>query len=115
MAVIGLIFPVPFRGGQQLVPQIIRARDQEQILCVTKGEADVVFKGLIAATAAVALAATPAIAAGNTANIAPAAEKVSGSKQMDSSGWIVAAFAVLAVIGGIVAATAGGGDDPVSP
>ena len=74
-----------------------------------------VFKGLIAATAAVALAATPAIAAGNTANIAPASETVRGSKQMDSSGWIVAAFAVLAVIGGIVVATAGGDDDPVSP
>src|SRR3546814_1539654 len=98
-----------------MVPQIIRARDQEQILCVTKGEADVVFKGLIAATAAVALAATPAIAAGNTANIAPAAETVSGSKQMDSSAWIVAAFVVHAVIGGIVAATTGCDDDPASP
>jgi hypothetical protein len=79
-----------------------------------KGEADVVFKGLIAATAAVALSATPAIAAGNT-NIAPASETVSGSEQMSTSGWIIAAFAVLAAIGGIVAAASGGDDAPVSP
>ena len=74
-----------------------------------------VFKGLFAATAAVALAATPAIAAGNTANIAPASETVSGSEQMSSSGWIIAAFAILAVIGGVVAAASNGDDAPVSP
>jgi hypothetical protein len=83
-----------------------------------KGEADVVLKGLIAATAAIALAATPAVAAANTAGPAPASETVSGSKQMETGSWVIAAFAVLAVIGGILAATSDGGDDddaPVSP
>ncbi|MFC7500391.1 hypothetical protein ACFQRC_14305 [Enterovirga sp. GCM10030262] len=73
-----------------------------------------VFKGLIAATAAVALAAAPAVAAANTANLAPATESVSGSQQMGSTGWFIAALALLAVIGGIVAAT-GDSDTPVSP
>lgn len=69
-----------------------------------------VFKGLIAATAAVALAATPAIAASKSARLAPASETLSGSQQgeMDGSGTIVAILAALAVIGGILAATSGG-------
>lgn len=76
-----------------------------------------VFKGIIAATAAVALAVTPAIAAGNAARIAPASETVFGSQQgeTDGSGIIIAVLAALAVIGGIWAATSGGGDAPVSP
>lgn len=76
-----------------------------------------VFKGLIAASAAVALAVTPAVAAGNAARIAPASETVFGSQQgeTDGSGIIVAVLAALAVIGGIWAATSGGNDGTVSP
>ena len=76
-----------------------------------------VFKGLIAATAAVTLAAAPAMAARTTATVAPASESVSGSQQMSSTGWLIAAFAILAVIGGVVAASSGsdGQAAPVSP
>lgn len=80
-----------------------------------------VFKGLIAATAAIALSATPAIAAANgraapgrTAELAPAVESVEGSELR--GGFIVPLVAIIAVILGILAIT-GGDDDgaPVTP
>ena len=73
-----------------------------------------VFKGLIVATAAVGLAAAPAVAAGQTANLAPASESVSGSQAIGGANWLIALLALLAVIGGVVAATSGS-DAPVSP
>lgn len=78
-----------------------------------------IFKGLIAATAAVALAATPAIAASNSASalsVAPAAEVVEGS-QIDGGGNIVViALALIAAgLGLWVIVDGDGGDEPVSP
>jgi GAF domain-containing protein len=79
----------------------------------------VVFKGLIAATAAVALAATPALAAGTAARLAPAPERIFGLAQGedddDGSGIIIAVLAGLAVLGGIWAAVGGDDDEAVSP
>ncbi|HEV2748045.1 MAG TPA: hypothetical protein VGW34_12200 [Allosphingosinicella sp.] len=95
------------------------AKSKKSIMS-TKGEADVVFKGIIAATAAVIMAASPAIAAGSAAKLQPATEQVRGSMQVDDedddgSGLLVAVLAVLAALGGVWAATSGGGDAPVSP
>jgi cell division protein FtsX len=83
----------------------------------TKGEADVVFKGLIAAAAAVALSATPAIAAANSPAVVPATETVEGDNAMfGEGGFIIPLLAVVAVILGILAATSDDDDDlPVSP
>lgn len=74
-----------------------------------------VFKGLLAATTAAVLVATPAVASAKTADLAPAVESVSGAKQMNSASWLIAALALLAVIGGVIAATSGGNEAPVSP
>lgn len=84
----------------------------------TKGEANVVFKGLLAATVAVALSATPALAAANTAHtarLAPAAETVDGSELGGSTSIIVIALAVIAAGLGLWAIVDDGGDEPVSP
>ena len=87
----------------------------------TKGEADVVFKGLITAAAATALAVTPALAAAQTASrtqAVPAAESVRGSAlQSDNAnsdrgdgvlynGWIIP-FGVFIAIGLGVGVAAG--------
>jgi hypothetical protein len=78
----------------------------------TKGEADVVFKGFIAAVTAVALSATPAVAASNGAaatarasEVAPAGESVDGSQIR--GGFIIPLIAIIAIILGILAATHG--------
>lgn len=77
-----------------------------------------IFKGLVAATAAVALAATPAIAASNGASsVAPAAETVQGSQLDGDGGSIVVIILALIAAGlGLWVILDGGGDDaPVSP
>jgi hypothetical protein len=82
----------------------------------TKGEADVVFKGLIAATAAIALSVTPALAQASAAP-APATETVEeGSEMFGRGGFIIPLVAIIAVILGILAATSDNDDDlPTSP
>jgi hypothetical protein len=85
-----------------------------------KGEADVGFKGLIAATASVALMATPTIASAQqaraaTTEVAPAGENVQGQELR--GGFIIPLIALIAIILGIIAATRGNndGDLPHSP
>ena len=84
------------------------------------------FKGLIAATASVALMTTPTLAMAQTAaatsataaqEVAPAGETVEGEQLR--GGWIIPLIALIAIILGICAATdICGGDDhdpPTSP
>ena len=76
------------------------------------------FKGIIAATASVALMATPTIAAAQqvapaSTEVAPAGENVSGSELR--GGFIIPLIALIAVILGVLAATNGSGDRPHSP
>lgn len=82
------------------------------------------FKGLIAATASVALIATPTMAAAQattaaarSAEVAPAAETVDGEQLR--GGFLIPLIALIAIILGICAATdiCGGDDDhpPTSP
>jgi hypothetical protein len=84
----------------------------------------VVFKGFIAAVTAVALSATPTMAAASSAaaaarptQVAPAEENVEGSELR--GGWIIPLIALIAIILGICAATDICGDDeedlPPSP
>ena len=67
------------------------------------------FKGIIAATASVALMATPTIASAQQAaqsaatEVAPAGENVSGSELR--GGFIIPLIALVAIILGILAAT----------
>ena len=76
------------------------------------------FKGIIAATASVALIATPTIAAAQQAapartEVAPAGENVSGSELR--GGFIIPLIALVAIILGILAATHKNHDLPHSP
>ena len=75
-----------------------------------------VFKGLIAATAAIALSVTPAVAQVN-AVAAPATETVEeGSEMFGRGGFIIPLLVVIAIVLGILAATSDDDDDlPVSP
>ena len=70
-----------------------------------------VFKGLIAATASVALMVTPAVAAAQSAQaaqasteIAPASETVTDGSQL-RGGFVIPLIALIAIILGILAAT----------
>ena len=78
------------------------------------------FKGLIAATASVALMATPTIAAAQQAaprtatEVAPANEKVSDGSEL-RGGFIIPLIAIIAIILGIIAATHKNHDLPHSP
>jgi glycerol uptake facilitator-like aquaporin len=77
------------------------------------------FKGLIAATASVALMATPTIAAAQqaapvaAAEVAPAGENVNGSELR--GGFIIPLIALVAIILGILAATHHHNNLPHSP
>ena len=74
------------------------------------------FKGLIAATASVALIAAPTVAAAQSApaEVAPAAEQVEGEQLR--GGFIIPLIAIVAIILGILAATNDNDDDlPHSP
>lgn len=79
-----------------------------------------VFKGIIAATASVALMVTPAVAAAQssrsaTTEVAPAAETVDDGSQL-RGGFIIPLIAIIAIILGILAATNDNDDDlPHSP
>lgn len=71
------------------------------------------LRNLVAATAALSLAASPAIAQSATADRASA--PVEGESEMaGGSSTIIAILAAAAVIAGIVIAVDGGDDDPVS-
>ena len=78
-----------------------------------------VFKGFIAAVTAVALSATPVVAAAQGAasaatEVAPASESVEGSELR--GGWIIPLIALIAIILGLCAATdICGGDDEELP
>ena len=77
------------------------------------------FKGIIAATASVALMAAPTVAAAQTSaaattEVAPAGENVQGSELR--GGFIIPLIALVAIILGIIAATRGSDDNlPHSP
>jgi glycerol uptake facilitator-like aquaporin len=73
------------------------------------------FKGLIAATAAVALMAAPTVAAAQSVEVAPASETVSEGSEL-RGGFIIPLIALVAIILGILAATNDNDDDlPTSP
>jgi hypothetical protein len=80
----------------------------------------VVFKGIIAATASVALMVTPAVAAAQSSaqaanEVAPASETVTDGSQL-RGGFIIPLIALIAIILGILAATNDDDDDlPHSP
>lgn len=79
-----------------------------------------VFKGLIAATAAIALSATPALAQVNTtsaAAVAPATETVNEDSEMfGRGGFIIPLIAVALVVLGILILVDDDEEDlPVSP
>ena len=88
-----------------------------------KGEADVAFKGLIAAATSIALVTAPTVAVAQTAvpsatqEVAPATETVDGEQLR--GGFIIPLIALIAVILGLCFATdICGGDDedlPTSP
>ena len=73
------------------------------------------FKGLMAATAAVALMTAPTVAAAQSAReVAPAAESVEGSQLR--GGFIIPLIAIVAIVLGIYAATNDDDDDlPTTP
>jgi hypothetical protein len=78
------------------------------------------FKGLFAATASVALMATPTIAAAQqaaptsaTSEISPAGDKADGSELR--GGFIIPLIALVAIILGIIAATHKSHNIPTSP
>ena len=76
------------------------------------------FKGIIAATASVALMVSPTVAAAQqaaaaTAEVSPAGEGVSGSELR--GGFIIPLIALIAIILGILAATHHHHDLPHSP
>ena len=75
-----------------------------------------VFKGIIAATASVALMVTPAVASAQAAKeVAPASETVTDGSQL-RGGFIIPLIALIAIILGILAATNDNDDDlPHSP
>ena len=74
------------------------------------------FKGLIAATAAVALMTAPTVAAAQSAaQVAPASESVDSGSEL-RGGFVIPLIALVAVILGILAATNDDDDDlPHSP
>jgi hypothetical protein len=90
-----------------------------------KGEADVVFKGLIAATAALGLSVTPAIAAANgsaaaaraaSTQAAPAEEIVEGESEMfGRGGFIIPLLVIIVIIIGIYIAVDDNDGPSVSP
>ena len=73
------------------------------------------FKEIIAATASVALIATPTMATAQSAEIAPATETVEEGNEL-RGGFIIPLIAIVAIILGILAATHDDDDDlPHSP
>lgn len=72
------------------------------------------FKGIMGAAAAVALMTAPTVASAQTAP-APTVETVQGEEMFGSGGFIIPLLAITAIVLGILAATSGGDDRPVSP
>ncbi len=119
----GFQLPGQFEGGQPKTARLGRARTRRSDLR-TKGETDVLFKGLIAATASVALMVTPAVAsaqrtaqvAAASTQIAPSDETVTDGSQL-RGGFVIPLIALIAVILGLCAAFCSNDDDqlPHSP
>lgn len=73
------------------------------------------FKGILAATTAVAMIAAPTMAAAQSAEVAPASESVNGGSEL-RGGFIIPLIALIAILLGIYAATHNNNDDlPRSP
>jgi UDP-N-acetylmuramyl pentapeptide phosphotransferase/UDP-N-acetylglucosamine-1-phosphate transferase len=73
------------------------------------------FKGLIAATAAVALMTAPTVAAAQSVQVAPATESVSEGSEL-RGGFIIPLIAIVAIILGILAWNNDDDDDlPTTP
>ncbi len=73
------------------------------------------FKGLIAASTAVALMAAPTVAAAQSVEVAPASETISEGSEL-RGGFIIPLIALVAIILGILAATNDDDDDlPETP
>ena len=73
------------------------------------------FKEIIAATASVALIATPTMATAQSAEIAPATETVEEGNEL-RGGFIIPLIALVAVVLGVLAATSDDDDDlPTTP
>ncbi len=72
------------------------------------------FRNLLAATAALSLVATPALAR-TSANVDRVSAPVTqGESKLEGTGMILAILAAAAVIGGIIIAADGGNDTPIS-
>ena len=73
------------------------------------------FKGIIAATAAVALMTAPTVAVAQSAEVAPASESIDEGSEL-RGGFIIPLIAIVAIILGILAATNDDDDNlPHSP
>ena len=73
------------------------------------------FKGLLAATASVALMTASTMAAAQAApEVAPASETVEEGSEL-RGGWIIPLIAIIAIILGILAATHDDDDPPKTP
>jgi hypothetical protein len=89
----------------------------------TKGEAEVVFKGIMAAATAVALVAAPTVASAQAAakpvaatQVAPAVEDVDGSELRGRrGGFIIPLIAVVLVILAIIIIVKDDDESPVTP
>ncbi|GAA4051800.1 hypothetical protein [Parerythrobacter jejuensis] len=69
------------------------------------------FRNVLAATAALSLAAAPAVA---EASFARTAAPVEGESEAGGSGIVIGILAAAALIGGIIIAAGGSDNDPVS-
>ena len=74
-----------------------------------------VFKGLIAATAAISMMAVPAVAAAQSAAIAPAEETIESESQLGTGGFLIPLLALAAIIAGILVVIDDNDEEPASP
>lgn len=86
----------------------------------SKGDNKVVFKGLIAATASLALMATPAMSASAPAaaaatEVAPAGESAEGAEFIGGGNFVIVVLALIAAGLGLWALLDNGDDSPASP
>ena len=73
-----------------------------------------VFKGLIAASTAVALMAAPTVAAAAPVNVAPVSESVEADSEL-GGGFIIPLLALAAIIAGILVVLDNDDEEAVSP
>ncbi len=77
-------------------------------------------KASLVAMLAASMVSTPVLAQSASSLSVAAAQPARAGADMDSAnaingGWFIPLLAVLAVVGGIIAITSGGGDEPTSP